>query len=103
MKLIDARRDLYRRLAHKEGYRSRAAYKLKELNTSYRIIGPGFTVLDLGCSPGGWSQVAHELAGNKGQVMGIDKSFVEEIPEVHFIRGDIEDESVVEQMIYQCP
>src|SRR6185312_558902 len=79
MKLIDARRDLYRRLAHKEGYRSRAAYKLKELNTSYRIIGPGFSVLDLGCSPGGWSQVAHELAGNKGQVMGIDKSFVEQI------------------------
>jgi 23S rRNA (uridine2552-2'-O)-methyltransferase len=98
MKLIDARRDLYRRLAHKEGYRSRAAYKLKELNTSYRIIGPGFFVLDLGCSPGGWTQVAKELAGNKGQVMGIDKSFVEEIPEVHIIRGDIEDESIVEQI-----
>ena len=95
MKLIDARRDLYRRLAHKEGYRSRASYKLKELNTSYRIIGPGFYVLDLGCSPGGWTQVALELAGNRGKVMGIDKSFVEEIPNAHIIRGDIEDESIV--------
>ena len=98
MKLIDARRDLYRRLAHQEGYRSRAAYKLKELNKSYRIIGPGFYVLDLGCSPGGWTQVALELAGNRGKVMGIDKSFVEEIPNTHIIRGDIEDESIVEKV-----
>ena len=92
MKLIDARRDLYRRLAHKECYRSRAAYKLKELNKSYRIIGPGFYVLDLGCSPGGWTQVATELAGNKGKVMGVDTSYVEEIPNSHIIRGNIEDE-----------
>ena len=96
MKLIDARRDFYRKLAHKEGYRSRASYKLKELNQSYRIIGPGFYVLDLGCSPGGWTQVALELAGNKGKVMGVDTSYVEEIPNAHIIRGDIEDESIVE-------
>jgi 23S rRNA (uridine2552-2'-O)-methyltransferase len=98
MKLIDARRDLYRRLAHQEGYRSRAAYKLKELNSSYRIIGPGFDVLDLGCFPGGWTQVALELAGNKGRVMGIDKSYVEEIANAHIIRGDIVDESIVESV-----
>ena len=98
MKLLDARRDLYRRLAHQEGYRSRAAYKLKELNSSYRIIGPGFYVLDLGCSPGGWTQVAVELAGNRGKVMGIDKSFVEEIPNASIVKGDIEDESIVEQI-----
>jgi len=96
MKLIDARRDLYRRLAHKEGYRSRAAYKLKELNQSYRLIGPGFNVLDLGCSPGGWTQVALELTGNRGKVMGIDKSYVEEVANAYIIRGDIEDESIVE-------
>ncbi|TSA16195.1 MAG: RlmE family RNA methyltransferase [Nitrosopumilales archaeon] len=98
MKLIDARRDFYRKLAHQEGYRSRAAYKLKELNKSYRIIGPGFYVLDLGCSPGGWTQVATELAGNKGKVLGVDTSFVEEIPNAHIIRGSIEDESVVEEV-----
>ncbi|MGH9999297.1 MAG: RlmE family RNA methyltransferase [Nitrosopumilaceae archaeon] len=96
MKLIDARRDFYRKLAHKEGYRSRASYKLKELNQSYRIIGPGFYVLDLGCSPGGWTQVALELVGNKGKVMGVDTSYVEEIPNAHIVRGDIEDESIVE-------
>jgi 23S rRNA (uridine2552-2'-O)-methyltransferase len=96
MKLLDARRDYYRRLAHQEGYRSRAAYKLKELNKSYRIIGPGFYVLDLGCSPGGWTQVAVELAGNKGKIMGIDTDYVEEIPNTHIIRGNIEDESIVE-------
>lgn len=96
MKLLDARRDHYRKLAHQEGYRSRAAYKLKELNKSYRIIGPGFYVLDLGCSPGGWTQVAVELAGNKGKVMGIDTSYVEEIPNAHVIRGNIDDESIVE-------
>ena len=98
MKLLDARRDYYRRLAHQEGYRSRAAYKLKELNKSYRIIGPGFYVLDLGCSPGGWTQVAVELAGNKGKVMGIDTLYVEEIPNAHIIRGNIEDESIVEEI-----
>ncbi|NND87102.1 MAG: 23S rRNA (uridine(2552)-2'-O)-methyltransferase, partial [Nitrosopumilus sp.] len=52
MKLQDARKDHYRKLANEQGYRSRAAYKLKELNQSYRIIGPGFYVLDLGCAPG---------------------------------------------------
>jgi len=98
MKLIDARRDFYRKLAHQEGYRSRAAYKLKELNKSYRIIGPGFYVLDLGCSPGGWTQVATELAGNKGKVMGVDTSYVEEIPNAYIIRGNIEDESIVEEV-----
>ena len=76
MKLIDARRDHYRKLAHEEGFRSRSAYKLSELNKSYRIIGSGFYVLDLGCAPGGWSQVASKLVGNKGKVMGIDKTFI---------------------------
>ena len=54
MKLIDAKRDQYRKLAHEQGFRSRAAYKLKEINKSYRIIGPGSYVVDLGCAPGGW-------------------------------------------------
>jgi len=71
MKLIDARKDHYRKLAHEEGYRSRSSYKLKELHKSYRIIGAGHYVLDLGCAPGGWTQVAVQLAGNKGKVMGL--------------------------------
>ena len=99
MKLIDARKDQYRRLAHEQGFRSRAAYKLKELNQSYRLIGPGFYVLDLGCAPGGWSQMAAKLTGNQGKVMGIDLSYVEEIPNVHLLQADIEDEFVIEEIM----
>ena len=99
MKLQDARKDHYRKLAHEQGYRSRAAYKLKELNQSYRIIGPGFYVLDLGCAPGGWTQVAVNLAGNQGKVMGVDLSYVEEIPSAHLIREDIEGEQVVDEIM----
>ncbi|HET6517776.1 MAG TPA: RlmE family RNA methyltransferase [Nitrosopumilaceae archaeon] len=98
MKLIDARKDHYRRLAHEQGYRSRAAFKLKELNKAYRIIGPGFLVLDLGCAPGGWTQVAAQIAGNQGKVMGIDTSFVEDIPGVELLKGNIEDESIVDEI-----
>ncbi len=100
MKLIDARKDYYRKLAHEQGYRSRAAYKLKELNQSYRIVGPGFNVLDLGCAPGGWTQMAVKLVGNQGRVMGIDLSYVEEIPNAYIIREDIDDcEHVVDEIM----
>jgi 23S rRNA (uridine2552-2'-O)-methyltransferase len=99
MKLIDARKDHYRKLAREEGYRSRSSYKLKELNKSYRIIGSGFYVLDLGCAPGGWTQVASKLVGNKGKVMGIDTSYVEEIPRAHVIRGDIETDDVIDDVL----
>ena len=92
MKLIDARKDHYRKLAHEQGFRSRAAFKLKELNQSYRIIGPGFNVLDLGCAPGGWTQMTMKLIGNQGKVMGVDLSFVEEISGAYLIRENIEDE-----------
>ena len=99
MKLIDAKKDQYRKLAHEQGYRSRAAYKLKEINKSYRIIGPGFCVLDLGCAPGGWTQVAQKISGNQGKVLGIDTSFVEEIPNAKFIQGNIEDPNILDQII----
>lgn len=98
MKLIDARRDHYRKLAHEEGFRSRSAYKLKELNKAYRIIGPGFFVLDLGCAPGGWMQVAVQATGNQGKVMGVDTSYVEDISGAELLRGNIEDESIVDEI-----
>ena len=95
MKLIDAKKDHYRKLAREEGYRSRASYKLKELNKSYRIIGAGHFVLDLGCAPGGWMQVAAKIVGNKGKVMGIDRSYVEEIPRTFILRASIDDDNIV--------
>ena len=99
MKLIDAKKDHYRKLAHEQGYRSRAAYKLKEINKSYRIIGPGSYVLDLGCAPGGWSQVAEKISGNQGKGLGIDMSFVEDIPNVKIIQGNIEDITIVDDIL----
>ena len=99
MKLIDAKRDQYRKLAHEQGFRSRAAYKLKEINKSYRIIGPGSYVVDLGCAPGGWVQVAQKISGNQGKVLGIDLSFVEEIPNAKIIQHDIENIDVVDEII----
>ena len=99
MKMIDAKKDHYRKLAHEQGFRSRAAYKLKEINKSYRIIGPGSYVLDLGCAPGGWSQVAQKISGNQGKVLGIDMSFVEEIPNVKIIQGNVEEPSIVDEII----
>jgi 23S rRNA (uridine2552-2'-O)-methyltransferase len=99
MKLIDARKDHYRKLAHEQGYRSRASFKLKELNKAYRLIGAGFYVLDLGCAPGGWTQVVVQLAGNQGKVMGVDTSYVEEIPNAYIIRENIEDPSIVDDIL----
>ncbi len=100
MKLIDARRDHYRRLAHEQGYRSRSAFKLKELNKAYRILGPGHYVLDLGCAPGGWTQVAVQIVGNQGKVMGIDATYVEDIAGAYLIKQNIEDEKVDEILSY---
>ena len=99
MKLIDAKKDHYRKLAHEQGFRSRAAYKLKEINKSYRIIGPGSYVLDLGCAPGGWSQVAQKISGNQGKILGIDTSFVEDIPNVKIIQRDIDELSIVDEIM----
>src|SRR5574338_1650569 len=99
MKLLDARKDHYRKLAHEQGYRSRAAYKLKELNEAYRIIGAGFYVLDLGCAPGGWTQMALKYVGNKGKVMGIDTSYVEDIPGAYILKDSIENDSALEEIM----
>jgi len=67
------RKDYYYEKAKKEGYRSRAAYKLKEINKRFRLMRRGDYILDLGCSPGGWLQVAREIVGESGYVLGVDK------------------------------
>ncbi len=74
MRLSEARRDLYRRLAKEQGYKSRAAFKLLEANERYGFLREGARVLDLGSAPGGWLQVASELVGPEGLVMGVDVS-----------------------------
>jgi 23S rRNA (uridine2552-2'-O)-methyltransferase len=72
MRLEDARRDQYRKLAREEGYRSRAAYKLLENVRKYQLIKTGDVVLDFGAAPGGWLQVAAEAVGESGLVVGVD-------------------------------
>ena len=79
MRLDEAKRDQFRRRAKEEGYRSRAAYKLLQINDKYRIIGDGSKVVDIGCAPGGWLQVASDLVGERGLVVGIDISPVKTI------------------------
>ncbi|MDG6219907.1 MAG: RlmE family RNA methyltransferase [Candidatus Thermoplasmatota archaeon] len=82
-------RDPYHRLAKKENYRSRAAYKLKQINEKYGIIRKGDVVVDLGASPGGWSQVALEIVGAEGVVVGVDLQPTAEMEGCTFIRGDM--------------
>jgi 23S rRNA (uridine2552-2'-O)-methyltransferase len=83
--------DPYFKKAKAEGYLARSAYKLKEINERRRLFGPGARVLDLGCAPGAWLQVAGELVGPKGIVVGIDLQEVRETlgPNIHTIQGDI--------------
>ena len=99
MRLQEAKRDYYRRTAKKEGFRSRAAYKLLEINNSYHIIMRGMYVVDLGCAPGGWLQVASKVVGPDGKVLGIDLRPVDPLPNVQFIQGDLEDNFLAERIL----
>jgi 23S rRNA (uridine2552-2'-O)-methyltransferase len=72
MRLHEAKRDLYRRLAKEQGYKSRAAFKLIQAIEKYHFIGPGDKVVDFGAAPGGWMQVASQLVGDDGIVVGVD-------------------------------
>ena len=83
--------DSYYKKAKQEGYRSRAAYKLLELQQSFHLIRPGDVVLDLGAAPGGWLQVAAKFVGESGKVIGIDLQPIETLrkPNIIFLQGDI--------------
>ena len=74
--------------AHKEGWRSRAVYKLEELDQKYNLIRPGMNIVDLGAAPGGWSQYVAKKVGNTGKVIAIDVLDMEEINNVYFLQGD---------------
>ncbi|RMG34563.1 MAG: RlmE family RNA methyltransferase, partial [Gammaproteobacteria bacterium] len=87
--------DEYVRRSQKEGYRSRAAYKLLELQEKDRFIKPGQVVVDLGAAPGGWLQVLEPLVGAKGKVVGLDLLEIDPLPGVELIQGDfLEDETL---------
>ena len=91
--------DPYVQLAQKEGYRSRSAYKLIELNEKDRLLRPGMWVMDLGSAPGGWSQVAARAVGAKGRVLATDILAMDPIAKVDFIQGDFTSDEVVEKIM----
>lgn len=92
------KKDGYYRKAKKEGYRSRAVYKLKQLDDAFGIFKKGYNVVDLGASPGGWSQYAVEVVG-EGNVTAIDLLHMQEIPGVDFIRGDLTDQRTLSRLL----
>lgn len=91
--------DPYVKQAQKDGYRARSSYKLIELNEKDRLIRPGMLILDLGSAPGGWSQVAGKLVGEKGRVLATDILPMDAIKNVDFIQGDFTDEAVFNQIL----
>ena len=92
--------DRYFKKAKQEGYRSRAAYKLLELQQRYRIIKPGDKVIDLGAAPGGWLQVAAKIVGQNGRVIGVDLQPIQTLAErqVILLSGDIASKKIQQQI-----
>ncbi len=90
MRLREAKRDLYRRLAEEEGFRSRAYYKLSQINSKYSLIRRGQAVIDFGAAPGGWLEVSSKLVGGRGIVVGVDTSPISPVAEnVKTLIGDV--------------
>jgi 23S rRNA (uridine2552-2'-O)-methyltransferase len=90
--------DPYVQRAKKEGWRSRAAFKLMEIDDKDRLLRRGEVVVDLGATPGGWSQVAARRVGDEGLVLALDLLEMEPIHGVHFIQGDFREDEVLRQL-----
>lgn len=91
--------DEYVQRAQREGYRSRAAYKLLELQEKDRLIKPGQIVVDLGAAPGGWSQIAGELVGRSGKLFAMDILAMDPLPNVDFLQGDFREQAVMDELL----
>ena len=102
--LHDHINDPYVKAAQKDGYRARAAYKLKEIDEDAKLIKPGQVIVDLGCTPGSWGQyVRRKLAGKEdgginGTMIGLDILPMEPIADMHFIQGDFREQEVLDQL-----
>ncbi|HNV93881.1 MAG: Ribosomal RNA large subunit methyltransferase E [Candidatus Methanofastidiosum methylothiophilum] len=93
------KKDGHYRMAKKEGYKSRASFKLIQLNKKFNLIKKGYCVLDLGAAPGGWMQIASALVGDKGLVVGIDLKLIKDkFPNSYFIQGDIFEENIFKKI-----
>lgn len=90
--------DEFVKRAQKEGYRARAAYKLIEIDDKDKLIKPGMTIVDLGATPGSWSQVATQRLKGQGRIIALDLLEMEPIKGVEFIQGDFREEAILRQL-----
>jgi 23S rRNA (uridine2552-2'-O)-methyltransferase len=97
-------KDVYTNMARDEGYRSRAAYKLIEINKKYDFLRNNMNIADLGCAPGSWCQVLNRtLLGNSHTIVAIDKLPIDELANVNFVKGDFTKDEVYEELLALCP
>lgn len=96
--LAEHESDPYVKEARKQGYRSRAVFKLKEINERDHLLRPGMIVVDLGAAPGGWSQLARPLLGPKGRLIALDILPMDPLPDVDVMTGDFREESVLREL-----
>lgn len=95
--------DPYVLKAQAEGYRSRAVYKLQEIDQKEQLLKPGMTVVDLGAAPGGWTQYVTQKLQGKGRIIALDLLPMDALPDVEFIQGDFRDDAVYEQLSALVP
>ena len=92
-------RDTYYKSAKKEGYRSRAAYKLIQIQKKFKILRPGISVLDLCCAPGSWLQVIRRFVGPSGFIVGVDIEKMPKLKDITFIQADIFSDDIIEKVV----
>ncbi|HVS27811.1 MAG TPA: RlmE family RNA methyltransferase [Burkholderiales bacterium] len=90
--------DLYVKRAKQKGFRSRAAFKLLEIDARDKLLSPGLTVVELGAAPGGWTQVVAEKVGPRGRVIALDMLEIRPVAGVDFIQGDFREEVVLQEL-----
>ncbi|MDF1678365.1 MAG: 23S rRNA (uridine(2552)-2'-O)-methyltransferase RlmE [Legionellaceae bacterium] len=95
--------DVYVKQAQRDGYRSRAVYKLKELDEKKKLLKPGMSVLDLGAAPGGWTQYVAEKIGGSGQIIALDILPMDPLPDVVVVQGDFHEEVVLKELLALVP
>ena len=92
-------KDPYVKRAHREGWRSRAAFKLEQIQRVEKLIRPGMVVVDLGAAPGGWSQFAVRALQGRGEIIALDVLSMPHVPGVTFIEGDFQEQAVLDRLL----
>jgi len=94
----EKKREHYYKQAKKDGYRARSAYKLKQIQKKFSLINKDDFILDLGCAPGGWSQVANEIVGKNGKIVGVDLLASKKMDGITFIKGDMTKDDTIDEI-----